>query len=94
MDVPSSEHAGTDLALWRDEVRILIFDDLAEQRTGNARYVDPGRVNCQTRAGATPRAMHEFSPENLRKPARVRHVGSVRQFSTSQVNSTAQKTVL
>ena len=40
-------------ALLHDEVRILIFDDPAENEGGN---VPQGRVNCQTRVGRAARA--------------------------------------
>jgi hypothetical protein len=33
------------------------------------------------------RAMHEIPPENLRKPARTRRVGTMRQFPTGQLDS-------
>jgi hypothetical protein len=41
----------------RDEVRILIFDDPAENEgvqrpSGNVTHVNPGRVHGQTRAAA------------------------------------------
>ena len=52
-------------ALCHDEVRILIFDDPAElprYTEGNVRNLDPGRVNCQTRAAAQrARCMNFFS---------------------------------
>jgi hypothetical protein len=56
-------------------------------RTGNVPDLDPGSVNCQTRAAA-PRAMHEFFLEKLRNPARDRCAGVMRQFPPTQLNST------
>ena len=50
--------ARAQLGLLHDEVRFLIFDDPAElygRRSRNVPDLDPGRVNCQTRARA-PRA--------------------------------------
>ena len=48
--------------------------------TGNVPHLDPGRVNCQSRAAA-PRARDAwFSPENLRNPAHDRCAGLMRQF--------------
>jgi hypothetical protein len=79
------------LVLYGDEVRILVFDDPPEQdckRSGNVRDLDPGRVNCQTRA-ARPhaRAMHNFFLENLRKPACAGCAEAMRQLPTNQVHS-------
>ena len=37
--------------------------------------------------GRAARAMHEFFFENLRNPARIRRASLMRQFSSSQLNS-------
>jgi hypothetical protein len=60
-------------------------------RPGNVPDLDPGRVNCQTRARAA-RAMHDIFPEILRNSARDRRAGTTRQFPTGQVYSTLPDT--
>jgi hypothetical protein len=58
-------------------------------RIGNVPNLDPGRVNCRTRAAAPRRrdACMFFFFENLRNPARNRRVGLMCQFRSSQLNS-------
>ena len=55
--------------------------------TGNVRNLDPGRVNCQTRATAPGARRMNSPPENLRNPARSRRAGLMRQFRPGQVYS-------
>ena len=57
-------------------------------RPGNVRNLDPGRVNCQTRAAAPRARCMIFFFENLRNPARNRRAGLIRQFSFGQLYST------
>ena len=53
----------------------------------NVRNLDPGRVNCFTRAAA-PRARDAWIFfENLRNPARNRRAGLMRQFCSGQLDS-------
>jgi hypothetical protein len=89
------------LPVLHDEVRILIFDDPAEIDPSTSTYysivnrgrnvvrnLNPGRVNCQTRAGAPrARALHEIFFENLRNPARGRRAGAMHQFLSNQLDS-------
>ena len=45
--------------------------------------------SLQTRASAPrARAMHDFPPENSRNPARGQRAGAMRQFPTTQLDST------
>jgi hypothetical protein len=72
-----------------NEVRILIFDDPAENERGQRPVmvrsgrgpVKPARTRCA-------HAMHIVFFENLRNPARGRPAGALRQFPTAQLDST------
>jgi len=61
--------------------------DPPSKSSGNVPDLDPGGVNCQSRAGARRDAWFIFS-ENLRNPARWHRAGAMRKFPTSQVDST------
>jgi hypothetical protein len=85
----SSRHRAN-LALWRDEVRILIFDDPAENERGQRPVmVRSGRGPFRPARPRRERAMHEFFFENLRNPARSRRAGLMRQFRSRQRYSTS-----
>jgi hypothetical protein len=75
------------LALWRDEVRILIFDDPAENERGQRPVmVRSGRGPFRPGHAARARCMNFFF-ENLRNPARTRFAGLMRQFRFNQLYS-------
>ena len=60
------------LDLCHDEVRILIFDDPAELEKSQRPFLeDFGGQTVKPPRERRARAMHEFPPENLRKPARA-----------------------
>jgi hypothetical protein len=71
--IRTSSRNKAQLALLRDKVRILIFDDPAElsnwQRTVMVRS---GRGRFRPARPSRASAMHEFFLENLRNPARIR----------------------
>ena len=57
-------------------------------RQGNVPDLDPGRVNCQTRAARTARARCIIVfLKKLRNPARDRRAGAMRQFCPGQLDS-------
>jgi hypothetical protein len=59
-----------------DEVRILIFDDPAEQGRSQRPFLeDFGRQTVKSARTRRARAMHEIFFENLRNPARARQAG-------------------
>jgi hypothetical protein len=76
------------LALWRDEVRILIFDDPAElekpQRPGSGSW--EGKLSNSRGRAARARSMIILL-ENLRNPARDRRADAMRQFPFNQLDS-------
>ncbi len=76
------------LALYGDEVRILIFDDPAElEKSQRPVMVRSGRGPFKPARPRRARAMHEIFFENLRNPAHNRRAGLMRQFSSSQLYS-------
>ena len=75
--------------LCHDEVRIRIFDDPAEQEIATSGHGQIRSWSHQTRARAR-RARTRcviFFLEKLRKPARTHRAGTIRQFPTSQLDS-------
>ena len=78
------------LALYGDEVRILIFDDPAElYRRKRPVMVRSGRGPFRPAKPRRAPAMHDFFFENLRNPAHSRRAGLMRQFCPGQLDSTS-----
>jgi hypothetical protein len=75
-------------SLYGDEVRILIFDDLAENGRGQRPESGSREGQLSNPRGRAAHAMHEFFFfENLRNPARVHRAGAMWQFCPNQVYS-------
>ena len=80
--IRTSSHHKANCALWRDEIRILIFDDPAELEESQR----PPREGKLSNPRGTRRTgcMHG---ENLRNPARASRAGAMRWLPTGQVYS-------
>ena len=89
--IRTSSPYNANLALYGDEVRILIFDDPAELEMGERPVmVRSGRGPFRPARARHARAMHEFFFENLQNPAPDRRAGAMHQFCSGQLNSSHQ----